>query len=184
MKVAISLREDLLVAVDQASNTAGTTRSGFFRAAVEARLQLGVTSEVDRYVAVPRRASGRGGGCRRHGQRCSPSCGGALRVRRGEVWWADLPPPAGRRPVVLLSRNEAYAVRELVTVAPVTARTRGIPVEVPLGRDDGLPRDCAANLDRITTVPRSLLRERLAVLSSARLSAIDRAIHFAFGLED
>ena len=31
-------------------------------------------------------------------------------MRRGEVWWADLPAPAGRRPVVLLSRNEAYAV--------------------------------------------------------------------------
>ena len=39
-------------------------------------------------------------------------------MRRGEVWWADLPPPAGRRPVLLLSRNEAYAVRQLVTVAP------------------------------------------------------------------
>ena len=37
-------------------------------------------------------------------------------MRRGEVWWADLPVPVGRRPVVLLSRNEAYAVRELVTV--------------------------------------------------------------------
>ena len=105
-------------------------------------------------------------------------------MRRGEVWWADLPPPAGRRPVVLLSRDEAYAVRELVAVAPVTTRTRGIPVEVPLGRDDGLPRDCAANLDTITTVPRSLLRERLAVLSSARISAIDGAIHFALGLDD
>lgn len=54
VKVAISLPEDLLVAVDQASNTAGTTRSGFFRDAVEARLQLGVTSEVDRYVAAYR----------------------------------------------------------------------------------------------------------------------------------
>lgn len=54
VKVAISLPEDLLVAVDQARNTAGTTRSRFFRDAVEARLQLGVTSEVDRYVAAYR----------------------------------------------------------------------------------------------------------------------------------
>jgi metal-responsive CopG/Arc/MetJ family transcriptional regulator len=54
VKVAISLPEDLLVAVDQARNTAGTTRSGFFRDAVKAQLQLGATSEVDRYVAAYR----------------------------------------------------------------------------------------------------------------------------------
>ncbi len=105
-------------------------------------------------------------------------------MRRGEVWWAELPPPAGRRPVVLLSRNDAYTVRELVTVAPVTTRMRGIPVEVQLGREDGLPRECAANLDTITTVPKSLLRERLAVLSPARVGAIDRAIRFALDLDD
>jgi mRNA interferase MazF len=105
-------------------------------------------------------------------------------MRRGEVWWAELPPPAGRRPVILLSRNDAYTVRELVTVAPVTTRMRGIPVEVPLGREDGLPRECAPNLDTITTVPKSVLRERLAVLSPARVGAIDGAIRFALGLDD
>jgi hypothetical protein len=68
-------------------------------------------------------------------------------MKRGEVWWADLPPPTGRRPVVLLSRDEAYAVRALVTVASVTTRIRSIPAEVPLGPEDGLPRDCVANLD-------------------------------------
>jgi len=41
-------------------------------------------------------------------------------MRRGDVWWAELPAPSGRRPVVLLTRNEAYAFRELVTVAPLT----------------------------------------------------------------
>jgi hypothetical protein len=29
-------------------------------------------------------------------------------VKQFEVWWADLPEPAGRRPVLLLSRNDAY----------------------------------------------------------------------------
>ncbi|MFC1989823.1 type II toxin-antitoxin system PemK/MazF family toxin [Chloroflexota bacterium] len=40
-------------------------------------------------------------------------------MRRGEIWWAELEPPVGERPVVLLSRNEAYNVRSLVIVAPV-----------------------------------------------------------------
>jgi len=39
-----------------------------------------------------------------------------------------------------LSRDEAYLVRELVTVAPLTTRVRKIPSEVPLSRDDGVRR--------------------------------------------
>jgi mRNA interferase MazF len=66
-------------------------------------------------------------------------------VRRGEVWWANLPSPAGRRPVLLLSRNAAYAVRSLVTIAPITRTVRGIPAEVPLRPADGLPQPCVVN---------------------------------------
>ena len=103
-------------------------------------------------------------------------------MRRGEVWWAELPDPAGRRPVVLLSRDDAYGVRELVTVAPVTARVRGIPSEVPLGRSDGLPKACAANLDTITTIPKQILTKRIAALEPGKMVAVDRAVRFALGL--
>jgi mRNA interferase MazF len=103
-------------------------------------------------------------------------------VRRGEVWWAALPAPNGRRPVVLLSRNEAYHVRELVTVAPVTSRRRGIPSEVALDRSDGLPRACVANLDTITTIPKAVLTRRIAQLEAPKLVAVDRALRFALGL--
>ena len=68
-----------------------------------------------------------------------------------EVWWARLKPPAGRRPVVPLSRDEAYPVRTAVTVAPVTTTTRGIAVQVSLGLEDGLPKPCALNCDSIWT---------------------------------
>lgn len=103
-------------------------------------------------------------------------------MKRGEIWWAELPPPVGRRPVVLLSRDAAYAVRTSITVAPVTRTIRDIPVEVPLGREDGLPDRCVANLDDLTTVPKSLLRERVSVLSDARLAEIEDAIRFALDL--
>jgi len=104
-------------------------------------------------------------------------------VKRGEIWWAELPRPAGRRPVILLSRDEAYEVRRLVTVAPVTTRVRGIPVEVPLGPKDGMPRDCVANLDTVTTIPKDALRERLMVLSRPKMAAVDAALRFALGLQ-
>jgi len=103
-------------------------------------------------------------------------------MRRGEVWWAELPAPAGRRPVLLLSRDEAYLVRELVTVAPLTTRVRQIPSEVPLGPGDGVPKTCVVNLDTITTIPRRTLTERLTPLSPIKLAAIDRAVRFSLGL--
>ncbi len=103
-------------------------------------------------------------------------------MRRGEVWWAELPAPVGRRPVVLLSRNAAYRVRELVTVAPVTTRVRGIPSEVPLGSDEGLPRACAANLDSIATIPKRSLASRISMLSPSKLAHVERALHFSLGL--
>lgn len=105
-------------------------------------------------------------------------------MRRGEVWWARLPEPAGRRPVVLLSRNEAYAVRALVTVAPVTTRVRGIPVEVPLGKSEGLPRACVANVDSVTTIAKACLEERAGSLAKTKIAALDRALRFALGLDD
>jgi len=103
-------------------------------------------------------------------------------MRRGEIWWADLPAPAGRRPVVLLSRNEAYAVRELVTIAPITTRVRRIPTEVPLGPAEGLPKACVVNLDTITTIPRRTLTQPIGPLSPDKLSAVERALMFALGL--
>ncbi len=103
-------------------------------------------------------------------------------MRRGEVWWANIPMPSGRRPVLLLSRDRAYAVRSLITVAPLTTRFRGIASETKLGRADGLPRTCVVNLDSIMTIPKDFLDERLASLGRDKIGEVDEAIRFALQL--
>ena len=103
-------------------------------------------------------------------------------MRRGEVWWANLPEPIGRRPVVLLSRDEAYRVRSAVTVAELTTTIRNIPVEVPLGPEDGLPKKCVANLDTILTIRKSLLENKAATLSQEKIEQVNDAIRFALDL--
>jgi mRNA interferase MazF len=103
-------------------------------------------------------------------------------MRRGEIWWADLGPPSGKRPVVLLSREEAYAVRTAVTVAPLTRTVRNIPVEVPLDEGDGLSKACVVNLDSIVTIPKRLLASRITSLSPEKLRLIREAIRFALDL--
>ena len=104
-------------------------------------------------------------------------------MRRGEVWWANLPKPVGTRPVLLLSRDAAYKVRTSVTVAPVTKKVRSIPTEVRLNKKDGVPEECVANLDSILTVPKSLLSERVTVLTSEKMVEVREAIMFALDLE-
>ena len=105
-------------------------------------------------------------------------------MKRGEVWWAGLPPPTGRRPVVLLSRDEAYTIRALVIVSPVTTRIRQIPTEVPLGPDDGLPRVCVTNLDTIVTIQKATLKEFITALNFQKIQAVDAALHFVLGLKE
>ncbi len=101
-------------------------------------------------------------------------------MKRGEVWWAIVDK---RRPVVLLSRQEAYAVRAMVIVAPVTTTIRGFSVEVRVGRREGLPRAAVVNCDWLVTLPKADLLERAGSLSSAKMAQLDSALKFALGLE-
>lgn len=103
-------------------------------------------------------------------------------MKRGEVWWANLPSPVGRRPVLLLSRNKAYEVRTAVTIAEITRTIRGIPVEVPLGPHDGLPVKCVANLDTLMTIPKSTLDKPITSLSYSKMQLVKEAIQFALDL--
>lgn len=104
-------------------------------------------------------------------------------MRKGEVWWANLPSPIGKRPVVLLSRDEAYSVRNAVTIAEVTSTIRNIPVEVNLGKEDGLPKKCVINLDTIITIRKELLTERIAYLDSEKIDQVNKAIKFALDIK-
>lgn len=101
-------------------------------------------------------------------------------MKRGEVWWASLDK---RRPVVLLSRNEAYEVRAMVIVAPVSTTVRGFSVEVKVGRAEGLPRAGVINCDWLVTIPKADLIGRAGQLTSAKLLVLDDAIRFALGLD-
>ena len=103
-------------------------------------------------------------------------------MKRGEVWWAQLPRPLGRRPVILLSRDEAYNIRLSITVAEITTTIRNIPVEVKLAKEDGLPKNCVANLDTIITIRKELLVERICLLSPRKIEEINKAIKFALSL--
>jgi mRNA interferase MazF len=101
-----------------------------------------------------------------------------------EIWWAELPKPAGRRPVLLLSRNDAYAYLNKFVVAEITTTIRNIPVEIPLGRREGMAKLCVANCDNLRTVPRQALETRISRLLPGRLAEVKRAVGYALGWQE
>jgi mRNA interferase MazF len=102
-------------------------------------------------------------------------------MRQFEIWWADLPKPAGRRPLLLLSRDDAYSYLNKFVAAEISTTIRDIPLEVLLGRAEGLPKQCVANCDNLRTVSRSALRERISRLHPRREAEVKRAVGYALG---
>jgi mRNA interferase MazF len=90
-------------------------------------------------------------------------------VNRGEVWWGELR-DVGRRPFLVMTRGAAIPMLNAVLVAPVTRTVRSIPTELVLGREDGMPAECAASFDNLRPVPKAHLVERLCVLSPTRMA--------------
>jgi mRNA interferase MazF len=96
-------------------------------------------------------------------------------VRRGEVWWAEHP-EWGRRPALVMTRDEAIDSLNEVFVVLATTRMRGLPTEVELGHEDGMPRDCVLNADHADTVAKGYLIERITMLSSEKIAAVCAAL--------
>ena len=101
-------------------------------------------------------------------------------MNRGEIWWTEI--ASKRRPVLVLTRSEVIAVRELVTVAEVTTSDRGLSVEVPLDSEvSGLSRQSVVNCDGLYTVRQTTLSERAGQLNGAVMERICRAVSYALG---
>lgn len=105
-------------------------------------------------------------------------------VARGDVVWADLGPPAGRRPVCVLTRDAAIEVLAAVTCAPITRTVRGIRSEVEVGSAEGLPARSVINCDNVVTVPKSLLdQSAVGRLAPDKRAALDGALRYALGIQ-
>lgn len=98
--------------------------------------------------------------------------------RRGEVWWGEIE-DVGRRPFLVMTRSAAIPVLHNLLAVPVTRTIRGIPTELPLGPEDGMPTDCAASFDNLRVVPKAYLVDRLTSLNSVRLEEACRALRAA-----
>lgn len=105
-------------------------------------------------------------------------------VVRGDVIWADLGPPPGRRPVCVLTRDAAIEVLQTVTCVPITRTIRGIRSEVQVGPDEGLPAVSVMSCDNVVTLPKSVLDgDAVGSLDIEKRAQLDRALRYALDIQ-
>jgi len=101
-------------------------------------------------------------------------------VKRGEIRWAEHP-DWPRRPVLILTRDEAIDHLNAVFVVLATTNIRGLATEVALGTEDGMPRPCVLSADNTATIAKSYLRQPITTLSSTKLREVCQALSHATG---
>ena len=84
-------------------------------------------------------------------------------VTQGDIWLMETP-NAKRRPVLIVSRNEAIPVLNNVVIAPITSTLRAIATCILLGPEEGLDHESVASFDNLASVPKSVLTRQLGTL--------------------
>lgn len=104
-------------------------------------------------------------------------------VARDDIVWADLGPPAGRRPVCVLTRDAAISALETVTCAPITRTIRGIASEVEVGPEHGLTERAVINCDNIVTIAKIHLDGKpIGALDLGTRAELDRALRYSLDI--
>lgn len=114
-----------------------------------------------------------------------------MRIRRGEIWWADLGEPRGSEPAyrrpVLVVQEDAFNRSDLATVMVLSLtsdlRYAEMPGNVRLPADRcGLDRESVVNVTQIATVDRSWLESPVGKLPRAIMGQIEYGLRLALGL--
>ena len=107
-------------------------------------------------------------------------------MRRAEIWTAA----AGcgyvgkPRPVVIVQDDRFDSTNSVTVVAFTTDATSAPLIRLPVQPDDdnGLRESCSLMVDKITTVPRSKLGQRLGRLSDDDMVRLARSLIVFLGL--
>ncbi|MHA6800399.1 type II toxin-antitoxin system PemK/MazF family toxin [Bounagaea algeriensis] len=107
-------------------------------------------------------------------------------MRRGEIWTASGETHyAGRPRPVLVVQDDRFDATDSITVCPLTSDPTEIPLlRIPLEPEPGigLTRSSSIMVDKLTTMPRSKLGERVGEVSDTDMLALGRALVVFLGL--
>lgn len=103
-------------------------------------------------------------------------------ISQGDLYYCHFEEPIKDRPVLVLSRSEINAVRANVVVALVTRTIRNIPLEIPVGKAEGLSKDGVVSLGDIHTVSKALLSEKKGEINQEQMEKVAEGLKMLFAL--
>ncbi len=112
-------------------------------------------------------------------------------MKRGQIWWAELPEPAAsepgyRRPVLIVQADEFNASRirtVIVVVLSSNIHLADAPGNVRLAKaKTGLPKDSVANVSQILTLDKEFLSEQVGQVDNLLAKQIDEGLQLVLGL--
>ena len=111
-------------------------------------------------------------------------------VRRGEIYWVDLPPgsgseQAGRRPVLIIQNDAGNRFSTTTIVAVITSQPRRQHYPFHVGftaQESGLRLDGTILCEQIRTVDQGRLGSLVGALTSEKMQEVDEALHRSLGL--
>ena len=105
-------------------------------------------------------------------------------MNRGDIWMVDLGGKAGKRPVVIITRQNVLEFLSKVSIAEITSKGKGYPTEVYVGQKANLPKSSFIQTDNIHTVPKQRLVKYIGTLDSFTMNEVSKKIVLALGLEN
>ena len=112
-------------------------------------------------------------------------------IKRGEIWWAELPDPSGaepgyRRPLVIVQSNP-FNSSNIATVIAVVITSNILLASAPgnvllPSKSSKLSKKSVVNVSQLITVDKSFLGEKVHTLSSKLMAQVDDGIRFVLKL--
>lgn len=112
-------------------------------------------------------------------------------MKRGEVWWAELPNPTGsgpgfKRPVLVVQAN-AFNASRIATVVVATVTSNLALAEAPgnvriAKSDSGLPQASVVNVSQLITLDRTILARKVKSLPGGVMAKVDTGLKLVLGL--
>ena len=115
-----------------------------------------------------------------------------LDLRRGQIWWADLPEPRGsgpgfRRPVLVVQANAFNESRiRTVIVAPITSNLAlaSAPGNVLLPRRvSGLREESVINVSQLVALDRRFLTDHVGKIPPQIQASVDAGLRLVLELQ-
>jgi mRNA interferase MazF len=105
-------------------------------------------------------------------------------MNRGDIWIIDLGGKGGKRPVVILTRQNILEYLNKVTVVEITTKGKGYPTEVYIDQKANLPKPSFVQTDNLHTISKERLEKYVGTLDADIMREVSQKVAMALQLED